>query len=65
MTGHSHDSSARRNSDHRWVLTAWVLPLAVALGITIVTAGFGALTIVVAIMIGVISTALHRWGPSE
>jgi hypothetical protein len=65
MTGHTHDSSAHRGSDHSWVLTAWVLPLAVAGGITVLTAGFGALIIVVAIMIGLIATALHRWGPSE
>lgn len=65
MTGHSQDSSAHRGADHSWVLTAWGLPLAVAIGITIVTAGFGAITIVVAIMIGLISTALRRWGPRE
>jgi hypothetical protein len=47
------------------MLAAWVLPLVVAVGITIVTAGFGAFVIVVAIMIGLISTALHWWGPSE
>jgi len=65
MTGHSQDSSAHRRVDHSWVLGAWVLPLAIAIGITILTGGFGAITIVVAIMIGLISTALRRWGPRE
>ena len=65
MTSRSQDSSAHRSPDHRWVLTAWVLPLAVAGGITVVTAGFGAITIVVAVMIGLVATALHRWGPGE
>ena len=65
MTGSSHDSPVHRPADHSWMLAAWVLPLVVAVGITIATAGFGAFVIVVAIMIGLISTALHRWGPSE
>jgi hypothetical protein len=38
------------------VLAAWVAPLTVPVGISVVTAGFGALTIVVAIMTGPVST---------
>ena len=63
MTGYSHDSPIHQPADHSWILTAWVLPLAVAVGITILTFGFGALFIAVAIVIGLVSTALHRWGP--
>jgi energy-converting hydrogenase Eha subunit A len=65
MTGYSHDSPVHRPVDHSWMLAAWVLPLVVAFGITVVTAGFGAVTILAAIMVGLVSTALHRWGPSE
>lgn len=65
MTDHSHDRPIHRRADHRWVLGAWVVPLTVAAGITIVTAGFGVITIVVAIMIGLVATALHHWGPAK
>jgi hypothetical protein len=62
MSGTSHDGPVRRPADHSWVLTAWVLPLAVAFGITVATAGFGALVIVPAVMIGLVSTVLHFAG---
>jgi hypothetical protein len=65
MTGYPHDSPIHRPADHSWMLAAWVLPLVVAVGITIVTFGFAAITIAVAIMIGLVSTGLHFWGPSE
>jgi hypothetical protein len=51
--------------DHGWVVTAWVLPLAVAIGFSIATAGFGAITIPFAIMIGLISTVLRFSGRNK
>ena len=65
MTRNPHESPIRRPADHSWMLAAWVLPLVVAFGITVATAGFGAMFIVVAIMIGVGATLLHFFGPSE
>jgi len=59
MSINSRGGPARRPVDHSWILTGWVLPLVVAFGITVATAGFGALVIVVAIGVGLISTALH------
>lgn len=59
MTNNSEHGPVRRPPDHSWILSAWVLPLVVAFGITVVTAGFGAMFIVVAIMIGVGATLLH------
>jgi hypothetical protein len=59
MTGYPNNRPARRPVDHSWMVGAWVLPLAIAIVITILTAGFGALTIMVAIMVGVVSTVLH------
>lgn len=59
MTGYPHDGRVRRPVDHSWVLTAWVLPLVVAVAVTVVTAGFGALTIPVAVIVGLVATALH------
>jgi len=63
MTSKPHNGPVRRPVDHSWMLVGWVLPLAVAFGITIATAGFGAMFIVVAIMIGLASTLLHFLGP--
>jgi hypothetical protein len=59
MNGYPHDGPIRRPADHSWILTAWVLPLVVAVGVTIATAGFAAIAIAIAIMIGVVSTVLH------
>ena len=59
MNGSSHDGPARRPADHNWLLTAWGLPLAVAIGFTVLTAGIGVIAIVIAIMIGLVSTVLH------
>jgi hypothetical protein len=65
MTGYPHDGPVRRPADHGWVLGAWVLPLLVAVGFTVATAGFGAIFIAVAIVIGFVSTALHYHGRGE
>jgi hypothetical protein len=65
MTGYPHNGPARRPADHGWVLTTWVLPLVVAIGLTIATAGFGAIFIAIALMIGLVSTVLHRLGHNE
>lgn len=62
MSGNPNDSSAGRTVDHSWLLVAWGLPLLIGLGITVVTAGFGAMAIVVALMIGTVSTVLHLGG---
>lgn len=62
MTGFPHDGPVRRPADHGWVLTTWVLPLVVAIGFTVATAGFGAIFIPIAIVIGLVSTVLHRRG---
>lgn len=59
MTGYPQNGRARRPANHSWLLAAWGVPLAVAAVITIATAGFGALTFVVAIVVGVVATALH------
>lgn len=56
MNGNQPD----RPVDHSWMLAAWVLPLVVAFAITIATAGAGAMFIVVAIVIGLVATALYR-----
>lgn len=65
MTGYPHDGPVRRPPDHSWMLAAWVLPMVVAILVTIATAGFGAMFIVVAIMIGLVATVLHRGGRGE
>ena len=62
MARYANDHSVRRPADHGWVMVAWVLPLAVAIGFSIVTAGFGAITIPFAIVIGVVATVLHFSG---
>jgi hypothetical protein len=65
MGPYANDGPARRPVDHGWVVTAWVLPLAVAIGFSIATAGFGAITIPFAIMIGLISTVLRFSGRNK
>lgn len=65
MTGYPHDGQVGRPPDHSWMVVAWVLPMVVAIGITVATAGFGAMFIVVAIMIGLVATVLHRRGRSD
>lgn len=55
MNSHTHDHP----TDHGWVLTAWVLPLSVAAVITMLTFGFGAMFIGVAIVVGLVATVLH------
>lgn len=62
MNGNQPDRPVHRPVDHSWMLAAWVLPLVVAFGITIATAGAGAMFIVVAIVIGLVATALHYRG---
>ena len=51
--------SVHRPADRGWLLAAWGIPLGVAAVITVVTAGFGVLTIPVAVMVGLIATVLH------
>ena len=65
MTGNAQNGPVRQPADHSWVMAAWVLPMVVAVGITIATAGFGAMFIVVAIMIGLAATALHFVGRNQ
>ena len=62
MTGSAHDGPASGPRSTSWLVTAWVVPLAIAGGITVVTAGFGAITIAVAVMVGLVATALHFVG---
>ncbi|GAB1516926.1 hypothetical protein [Actinophytocola sp. KF-1] len=45
--------------DHSWLLAAWGVPMAVAVVITVVTAGFGVIAIPVALVIGLVATGLH------
>lgn len=59
MSSSSHNGPARRSTDHSWVLAAWVLPLAVGIGFTVLTGGIGVIAIVIAMMIGLVSTVLH------
>ena len=65
MPGYPHNGPVRRPADHGWVLTGWVLPLVVAVGLTVATAGFGAVFIPVAIVIGLLATVLHHWRRTE
>lgn len=60
MTGYPHDGPVRPPADHGWILVGWVLPLVVAIGFTLATAGFGAIFIPVAIVIGLLATVLHH-----
>jgi len=60
MTGQTPDGPVSRPADHTSLLTIWVAPLAVAVGITIATAGFAAFAIVVAIMISLVATVVHH-----
>ena len=50
--------------DSGWILAGWVLPLVVAIGLILATAGFGAIFIPVVIVIGLLST-VHRWRRTE
>ncbi len=45
--------------DHGWMLAAWGVPMAAAIVITILTAGFGAITVPVAVVRGLVATGLH------
>lgn len=65
MTGYPHNGHVRRPADHGWILTAWVLPLVIAIGLTLATAGFGAIFIPIAIVIGLLATVLHLWRRTE
>jgi hypothetical protein len=65
MTDNPSRGPIRRPADHGWVLAAWVLPLFVAIGFTIATAGFGAIFIPVAIAVGLVATVLHHRGRGE
>ena len=65
MTGYPHDRNVHQPADHGWILAAWVLPLVVAIGLTLATAGFGAIFIPVAIVIGVLATVLHHGRRTE
>jgi hypothetical protein len=65
MAQYANDGPARRPVEHAWLVTAWVLPLVVAIGFSIATAGFGAITIPFAIVIGLVSTVLHFAGRNK
>jgi hypothetical protein len=65
MPSNSLNGPARRPADHGWILAAWVLPLVVAIGLTVATAGFGAIFIPVALMIGLVATLLHHRGRDD
>ncbi|WIY02823.1 hypothetical protein QRX60_02795 [Amycolatopsis mongoliensis] len=55
-----HDVPRRyRHRDHTWVLGAWVLPLAVAAALTAVSGGLLAITLPVALVVGIVATVLH------
>jgi len=59
----SHDVPRQyRRHDHTWVLTAWVLPMAVAAALTAVSGGLLAITLPVALVIGILLTVLHGRG---
>lgn len=62
MSDYSRNDSQRRPAGGSWVIMAWVLPLAIAIGLTVATAGFGAITIAIAIIIGLVATVLHFAG---
>src|SRR5207244_3514997 len=56
----SHDVPRRyRHRDHIWVLGAWVLPVAVAAARTAVRGGVLAITLPVALVVGILATVLH------
>lgn len=59
MTDYRRGGQTRHPTDKNWVPSWWLLPLAIALGVTILTAGFAALTFVVAVVVGLVATALH------
>ena len=65
MAEYTRGGPVDRPADHSWVLTAWVLPLAIAIGFTIATFGFGAFTIAVAIVVGLVATVLHHRSRGE
>jgi hypothetical protein len=52
--------SRYRRHDHTWVLTVWVLPLALAAALTAVSGGLLAITLPVALVVSVIATVLRR-----
>ncbi|WP_439377371.1 hypothetical protein [Amycolatopsis lexingtonensis] len=49
-----------RRHDHTWVLGAWVLPLAIAAALTAVSGGLLAITLPVALVVGIAATVLHQ-----
>lgn len=51
-----------RQHDHTWMLTAWVLPLAAAAALTAVSGGLLAITLPLALAIGIVATAMHLRG---
>lgn len=61
-TNNPRNGPVPRPADHSWILAAWVLPLVVAVGFTVATAGIGAIFIVIAIMIGLAATVVHHSG---
>lgn len=48
-----------RHRDHTWIMTAWVLPLAVAAAVTAMSGGLLAITLPVALVVGIIATVVH------
>ncbi|MEU5261263.1 hypothetical protein [Amycolatopsis sp. NPDC021455] len=48
-----------RRHDHTWVLGVWVLPIAVAAALTALTGGLLAITLPVAVVVGIVGTVLH------
>lgn len=65
MTTDPRGGLARPPKDHGWVLTAWVLPLVLAVGFAFATAGLGAIFIPIAIVIGLAATAVHFAGRTK
>ncbi|MBE1497998.1 putative integral membrane protein [Amycolatopsis lexingtonensis] len=49
-----------RPHDHSWMVGAWVLPLAVAAALTAVSGGLLAITLPVALVVGIAATVLHQ-----
>ena len=48
-----------RHRDHAWIFAAWMVPLAVAAALTALSGGLLAITLPVALIIGIVATVLH------
>ncbi|HKN53628.1 MAG TPA: hypothetical protein VJX66_14085 [Amycolatopsis sp.] len=58
-SGHNDIPDRYRQHDHSWMLVAWVLPVTIAAVLTVVSGGFLAITLPVALAIGVVATLTH------